>query len=121
MPQRVKEFLLAFKEVGSAKGINLPLYREETRPAMEHLGLTRRNVEELLLSLSVENYSKGPEKDRDRDGEIWVFGCGVGDEEVYIKLKLVTIGETSITKCISFHLAEFPLKYPFKPEHISRG
>ena len=41
-----------------------------------------------------------------------VFGKDVKGREVFIK---ITLGyENGQTICISFHLAEYPLKYPFK-------
>ena len=48
-----------------------------------------------------------------RDAEyLWVFGKEVNGKEVYIK---VAVGApSSQTICISFHLAEYPLKYVFK-------
>ena len=47
-----------------------------------------------------------------KNGEMWVFGKDVKEREVYIK---ITLGyENGQTICISFHIAEHPLKYPFK-------
>ena len=78
------------------------------------LGLTRKTVELEILSLSVVDYSSGPKADRDRAGEVWIFGKAINEHEIYIKLKIVEIEETKIAKCISFHEAEFSLTYPFK-------
>jgi hypothetical protein len=47
-----------------------------------------------------------------RLGEMWVFGKDVQGREVYIKVMIT--GVTSQTICISFHIAEHPLIYPFK-------
>jgi hypothetical protein len=45
---------------------------------------------------------------------MWEFGKQVNDEEVYIK---ITLGRTSSSAiCISFHIAERPIQYPFKEE-----
>lgn len=41
-----------------------------------------------------------------------VFGKDVKNREVYIKIMISDYGGQTI--CISFHLAEAPLKYPFK-------
>ena len=44
--------------------------------------------------------------------EMWVFGKDVKEREVYIK---ITLGyQNGQTICISFHLAEHPMRYPFK-------
>lgn len=49
---------------------------------------------------------------------MWVFGKDVKDREVYIKLQIIEAiqqnGMKSQTICISFHIAEHPLVYPFK-------
>ena len=79
------------------------------------LGITRRICHEELLGLSVENYCQGPEEDRDRPGKVWVFGKSFEGKDVYIKLKIANVGKETIAKCLSFHLAEFPLCFPLKP------
>jgi len=43
---------------------------------------------------------------------MWVFGKMVRGTEVYIKITMGTFNNSVI--CISFHLAEHPLKYPLK-------
>ena len=43
---------------------------------------------------------------------MWVFGKDVRGREIYIKIALGMQGGQTI--CISFHIAEHPLKYPFK-------
>lgn len=112
--QDVRDFLLEFKQVATGeRGIDI-VPRADTRSTLAVLGLTKANLEEILLGLSVTNYSKGPEADRDRAGEIWVFGAEVSGHEVYIKLKVAQVGGRQIAKCISFHVAEFPLRYPYR-------
>ncbi len=81
---------------------------------LRFLGLTKRNLEEILLGLSVTDCCAGPKQDRDRPGEIWEFGKDLDGYEVYIKLKVADIGGAKIAKCISFHIATHPLKYPYK-------
>ena len=41
-----------------------------------------------------------------------VFGKDVKGREIYIKIMLGCAGSQTI--CISFHIAEHPLSYPFK-------
>jgi len=76
--------------------------------------LTFDGCKQELLSLSVEDYSSGPEPDRDYPGEIWVFGRQILDHEVYIKLKIDRTEKYEQATCISFHIAKYPLKYPYK-------
>jgi hypothetical protein len=62
----------------------------------------------------VEEYSKGPEPDRDFPGELWVFGKEILGHEVYIKMKIDRQDEMEELTCISFHIAKYKLNYPFK-------
>lgn len=110
----VRNFLLEFKQVAtSGSGVHI-VPRAETRPTLALLGMTKGSLEELLLGLSVADYCRGPEADRDRLGSIWVFGREIEGHEVYIKLKVVQVEGRRIAKCISFHLAKYPLKYPHR-------
>lgn len=78
------------------------------------IGLTFDGCTKELLSLTIEDYSSGPEPDRDYPGEIWIFGKLILGYEVYIKLKIDRAEQFKQATCISFHIAEYPLKYPYK-------
>jgi hypothetical protein len=90
--------------------------RIKNRQSLIELGLTERQREEELLSLSVDNYSFGPEKDRYRPGDYWVFGKIVEGKEIFIRIKIGTDKHTEYAICYSFHLAERPLQYPLRSE-----
>lgn len=112
--QDVRDFLLEFKQVATGgSGIDI-VPRAETRPTLARLGLTKANLEEILLGLSVTDYCRGPEPDRDRPGDLWIFGRTIEGQDVYIKLKVAQAGDKRIAKCISFHFARYPLKYPHR-------
>ncbi len=113
MGQQIRDFLLEFKEIVSKQGIYL-VPRNETNATLGYLGLTRKIAKDIFLSLSVANYSKGPEEDTDRGGELWIFGKEIKGEEVYIKLKVTSVNGSKIAKCISFHIAVRALNYPFR-------
>jgi hypothetical protein len=113
MPEQVRKFLLDFKEVAVTSGVYL-VPRHDTQETMRYLGLTKRNVKEILIGLSVADYCAGPKADRDRAGEIWEFGKDVDGCDVYIKLKLAEVDGKLIAKCISFHIPKFPLRYPHR-------
>jgi hypothetical protein len=72
----------------------------------------------LILSLILENYAEGPLKDETRKGKVWLFGMFIENQEIYIKLKLSKYNdpgeEIPTLICLSFHLAEYPQKYPYK-------
>jgi hypothetical protein len=117
----IREFLLQFKKIIVAgRGLDI-VNRRGNIEALAKLGLTKKNLKDEIMTLSVENYCGGPEPDRDRPGDIWVFGKQVGTEEIYIKLKIAQVGKEKIAKCISFHTANFPLCYPFRAEERKDG
>lgn len=117
MPDRqlVRHFLLDLKEAIEVGGLALVL-RKDTRATLERLEWTKRNLEEAVLALCVHDYCKRTEPDRDLPGEVWVFGYPVGAHEIYIKLKIFDAGGARMAKCISFHIAQWPMHYPFKGE-----
>lgn len=114
MRDEVRQFLLDFKQAVTSSGIYIAPRRGVTRETLRQPGLTKRNLEEILLGLSVVDYCKGPEQDRDQPGDVWVFGKQIKGQELYIKLKVAEVNGAYIAKCISFHPAGFPMKYPLK-------
>lgn len=66
-----------------------------------------------IRRLTVEDYSEGPLTDTlNRLGDMWVFGRDVRKREVYIKISMGLPNTSTI--CISFHIAERPMDYPYK-------
>jgi hypothetical protein len=109
---KVARFLERFKEVVGDRGLDF-VWRSVNKATLRQLGLTKRNCRDDILSLTVSNYCAGPEADYDLPGQVWIFGKRIADREIYIKLKLSCVEGTSIAKCISFHEAEYPLRYPY--------
>ena len=107
-----REFLSEVKRI-IPKGFDL-VDRRENLEELASLGITKRDCRQIVLSLSVEDYCKGPENDRDRPGYVWTFGHRLEGEDIYIKLKIIKVEEEEMVKCISFHKAKHPLEYPFK-------
>ncbi|MFQ5540131.1 MAG: toxin, partial [Candidatus Binatia bacterium] len=83
--------------------------RVKNRDALIELGLTKEQREEVILSLTPEDYCGGPYQDREGPGMWWVFGKKEEGREIYIRLKV-----THAPICLSFHPAEQPLEYPHK-------
>ena len=82
---------------------------------MHDLEISPVKRKEVILSLKAEDYSKGPLDEKMRGIlPMWVFGKLVNTKEVYIKVSMGI--ENSSAVCISFHLAEHALKYPFKKQ-----
>ena len=68
---------------------------------------------EIIEKLTFEDYSEGPLEEKMRGIlPMWVFGKEIKGNEVYIKISMGTANSNVI--CISFHLAEYPMNYPFK-------
>lgn len=86
--------------------------RDKNWDILADTGITTVMRNDLVLGLTWKDYCQGPmADDSGKPGEVWVFGTRVLGLEVYIKLK---IANGSHPKCISFHKAEHPLKYPFR-------
>ena len=113
--RKISNFLREFKKWAAQSGIYV-IPRVKNQQALADLGLTRKNRSDIILSLSVADYCRGPEPDRDKPGHIWEFGRIVGGKPVYIKLKIAETDGGKIARCISFHAAEFPLSFPCKTE-----
>jgi hypothetical protein len=111
----ISSFLNEFKLIAKNRGVYF-ITRQEFIMTLTSLGITRAICQDELLSLSVEDYCRGPEDDRDRPGQVWIFGRRFEGTELYIKLKLAKVGKETIAKCLSFHPAEFPLCFPLRPE-----
>ena len=61
----------------------------------------------------LKDYSEGPVEEEIYGGaDMWVFGKTIKKREVYIKITMGPIGSSVI--CISFHLAQHKMNYPFK-------
>lgn len=111
--EEVKAFLDQFNIKAQVFGIRFRNDREKNKETMRLLALTPFQREVIVKTLQAEDYVEGPVIDvLNKEGEMWVFGKDVKGREVYIK---ITLGnENGQTICISFHIAEHSLEYPFK-------
>jgi hypothetical protein len=109
----VHQFLNEFKVLIYVNKLSIT-DRLKNRDALLELGFTDKQKKEIILSLSVLDYSSGPIKDNLKAGDYWVFGKKIDSVEVYIKLKIVEYDDEEYAVCFSFHKSESPLKYPFK-------
>lgn len=111
--EEVKAFLEQFNIKAQVFGIIFRDDRQKNRKALLELDITQMQRELIVKSLLPQDYVEGPVIDvLNKEGEMWIFGKDVKEREVYIK---ITLGyENGQTICISFHVAEHPLVYPFK-------
>lgn len=93
------------------------LFRDErgkNQQALADLEITPAMRRKIIENLEVQDFSHGPLDDTLYGiASMWVFGKTVKTEEVYIKISMGQPGSQVI--CISFHVAEKPMNYPFKP------
>lgn len=111
--EEVQSFLAKFHEKMKVFGIIYRDDRGKNQKTLEELEIVPSFRKVIIENLRVEDYVQGPLIDElNKLGEMWVFGKDVKNREVYIKIMLGGIGCQTI--CISFHIAEHPLIYPFK-------
>ncbi len=103
----VEDFLKSFQEKKRTFQLTF-IDRPKNKQTLLDLELRAIDREKYLDQLEIRAFSEGqlPE-DWYGSMEMWVFG-----KEVYIKICLVPPNSNGI--CISFHLAEHPMKYPLK-------
>lgn len=110
----VAAFLKRLRAKASIYGIIYEDDRPKNTQTLATLELRPKDRDEVIQKIVVEDYSEGPKPENflDEDAEIYVFGKLISDYEIYIK---VTQGKkNNKIICISFHIAEHPLDYPFK-------
>ena len=111
--EEVSAFLDQFNIKTQVYGILFRNDRSKNKKALLELDITQLHRELIVKSLLPQDYVEGPVIDElNKQKEMWVFGKDVKGHEVYIKISLGY--QNGQTICISFHIAEHPLKYPFK-------
>ena len=109
----VQRFLEQFHSNMKVFGIIYRDDRGKNKKALEELEIVPSYRKVVIENLTVDDYVDGPVVDTlNKLGEMWVFGTDVNGREVYIKIMISEFNGQTI--CISFHLAEKQLKYPFK-------
>lgn len=89
--------------------------RKKNIDSIIRAGLTVEHVKGIISSLNYKNYCRGHVADvgRSRQGFVWEFGCSIDGIDFYIKLKIEERMGKECLVCISFHTAEYPLRYPY--------
>ena len=109
----VQSFLELFHTKMKVLGLLFRDDRGKNQKALEELEIVPSYRRVIIENLTVEDYVEGPVVDTLNNlGEMWVFGKDIKGREVYIKIMIS--GLSGQTICISFHIAESPMKYPFK-------
>jgi hypothetical protein len=90
--------------------------RDKNTTTLATLDIIPRDRIDYLKNLNTENYKSGPNKDTHEPAkpDYFEFGVNIKGQEVYIKISLGL--QNKMIDCMSFHIAEHPITYPFKPE-----
>ena len=68
---------------------------------------------QIIEATSVDDYVEGPLADTlYQISDMWVFGKNFQGHQLYIKISMGRANANVL--CISFHMAEKPMSYPFK-------
>jgi hypothetical protein len=111
--KEVGAFLQDFKEKMKLRDVLFRDDRGKNAKALLDLELRPIDRKTVLESLEIRDYTEGPNKDQLYSGsDLWIFGKTLKKKEVYIKISMGAAGSSVI--CISFHLAEHKMSYPFK-------
>jgi hypothetical protein len=111
--EEIIRFLKQFQEKKKVWSILFRDDRGKNIDTLSVLEISPNKRIEIIDSLKAEDYSEGPLIEKlYRGSDMWVFGRQFKNKEIYIK---ISIGfESSPVICISFHVAEFPMNYPYK-------
>lgn len=111
LESEVESFLNGFKAKLEVFGVSF-LERDKNLQALFDLEITALRRLEILRTLEVKDFYRGPNKDRENGPDLWEFGKTVNRKEVYIKIHMGYQNKSVI--CVSFHPAERTIVYPFK-------
>jgi len=92
--------------------------RKKNFETLVALGYLPNHIKQEILSLTPKEYSEGPLLDKDqinyKNESCWIFGKNIQNNLIYIKLKIRKTHEHEETVCMSFHIAEYQMKFPLK-------
>jgi len=87
-PWQVTFFLNLFKEFAQSNFYFVD--RKKSLDCLTHLGITVPQAKNEIMSLTYEDYHRGPLPDEgNTGGELWEFGKKIGGKELFIRLKVV--------------------------------
>jgi hypothetical protein len=111
--QGVDKYLKELKVKIKIFGILFLDDRGKNQQTLHDLEISPAIRREIIADLKIEDYSEGPLDEKMRGLlPMWVFGKNVKEREVYIKISMGI--ENSSAICISFHLSEHPINFPYK-------
>ena len=114
-------YLHQVKELIANGSIEMPsTYKNRVTSAK--LGISSRDQLDILRALMARNYYGTYDPLPDKQAEAWAFGAREQGMDIYIKFVIEERTDThDVVVCISFHEAEFPLRYPYGAMGESEG
>jgi len=110
--QEVDEFLNRFKQKAKIFGIIYRDDREKNEYTLLIIDIPQKERDKILMELQSEDFSEIIKDTLYDLGDLWVFGKNVKGHEIYIKISIGKINNSTI--CVSFHIAKHTIKYKFK-------
>ncbi len=113
----VRAFLNSFRQIAGTPSRLILLRKHpgsKNAQCILDLEITELEAKEVVFGLSVKDFWKGPEDDRDVSGQqCWFFCPRVQGREIYVKLVVGRSGSgIPVAKILSFHFPEFPISRP---------
>lgn len=111
--QEVEKYLKELKVKIGIFGILFLDYRGKNQQALHDLEISPAKRKDIIATLEAEDYTEGPLEEKMHGIlPMWIFGKEVKKKEVYIKVSMGSENNSAV--CISFHIAEHPMNYPYK-------
>jgi len=111
--EEANRFLKEFKQKLAIWDVVFLNNRNKNIQALADLDINPAKRIEVLNNLTVDDFSEGPFEELIFGGsEMWVFGKQINGIEVYIKISMGRPNKATL--CISFHLSEYKMNYPYK-------
>jgi len=87
--------------------------RDKNFQSLLKLEISSIRRKQVIDALQIEDFSEGPLPDTlHHSSKLWVFGKIEKKKEIYIKISMGIPNSNTI--CISFHVAERNMNFPFK-------
>lgn len=112
----INEYLQKIKDA-VASGRFRFIGRKKNIESLAVAGILPSHVKKYILQLTYTDYFGGPEEEQDDNfaaGSILFFGADIEGYEFYIKVKIESRTGEDYVVCLSFHIAERPIHYPYK-------
>lgn len=111
--QEVEKFLNEFHEKMKIWNVLFRDERGKNTQTLADLEIRPNDRTKIIEELKTIDYSEGPLEEKLYKGNsMWVFGKEIKSKEIYIKISTGVAGSRVI--CISFHIADHHMNYPFK-------